>query len=66
MISASSCRIAKVQKKAVNAVLNLLCSHDLDSRYSKPTIKTKIAALYLPLIGIIMDALPQIYDFTGT
>ncbi|XP_032873676.1 dedicator of cytokinesis protein 8 isoform X3 [Amblyraja radiata] len=56
--------IAKVQKKAVNAVLNLLCSHDLDSRYSKPKIKTKIAALYLPLIGIIMDALPQIYDFT--
>ncbi|XP_078252208.1 dedicator of cytokinesis protein 8 isoform X2 [Rhinoraja longicauda] len=56
--------ITKVQKKAVNAVLNLLCSHDLDSRYSKPKIKTKIAALYLPLIGIIMDALPQIYDFT--
>ncbi|XP_067839366.1 dedicator of cytokinesis protein 8 isoform X2 [Heptranchias perlo] len=56
--------IAKVQKKAVNAVLGLLCSHDLDSRYSKPEIKTKIAALYLPLIGIIMDALPQLYDFT--
>uniref|UniRef100_UPI00398F3272 dedicator of cytokinesis protein 8 isoform X2 n=1 Tax=Pristiophorus japonicus TaxID=55135 RepID=UPI00398F3272 len=56
--------IAKVQKKAVNAVLSLLCSHDLDSRCSKPEIKTKIAALYLPLIGIIMDALPQFYDFT--
>ncbi|XP_069783742.1 dedicator of cytokinesis protein 8 isoform X2 [Narcine bancroftii] len=56
--------IAKVQKKAVNGVLSLLCSHDLDSRYSKSKIKTKIAALYLPLIGIIMDALPQLYDFT--
>ncbi|XP_072928200.1 dedicator of cytokinesis protein 8 isoform X1 [Hemitrygon akajei] len=56
--------IVKVQKKAVNGVLSLLCSHDLDSRYSKSKIKTKIAALYLPLIGIIMDALPQLYDFT--
>ncbi|XP_038660625.1 dedicator of cytokinesis protein 8 isoform X1 [Scyliorhinus canicula] len=56
--------IARVQKKAVNAILNLLCSHDLDSRYSKPEIKTKIAALYLPLIGIILDVLPQLYDFT--
>ncbi|XP_060697150.1 dedicator of cytokinesis protein 8 isoform X2 [Hemiscyllium ocellatum] len=56
--------IAKVQKKAVNAIVSLLCSHDLDSRYSKPEIKAKVAALYLPLIGIILDALPLLYDFT--
>ncbi|XP_078070451.1 dedicator of cytokinesis protein 8 isoform X2 [Mustelus asterias] len=56
--------IVKVQKKAVSAILSLLCSHDLDSRYSKPEMKTKIAALYLPLIGIILDILPQLYDFT--
>ncbi|XP_041042551.1 dedicator of cytokinesis protein 8 isoform X2 [Carcharodon carcharias] len=56
--------LAKVQKKAVSAILSLLCSHDLDSRYSKPEIKTKVAALYLPLIGIILDILPQLYDFT--
>uniref|UniRef100_A0A4W3I185 Dedicator of cytokinesis 8 n=1 Tax=Callorhinchus milii TaxID=7868 RepID=A0A4W3I185_CALMI len=56
--------IAKVQKKAVNAILSLLCSHDLDVRYSKPDMKTKLAALYLPLIKITTDALPQLYDFT--
>uniref|UniRef100_A0A670ZX89 Dedicator of cytokinesis 6 n=1 Tax=Pseudonaja textilis TaxID=8673 RepID=A0A670ZX89_PSETE len=44
---------------------NLLCSHDSDSRYSDPTVRAQVAQLYLPLIGIIMDALPQLYDFTG-
>lgn len=28
-------------------------------------MKVKVAALYLPLVGIILDALPQLYDFTG-
>uniref|UniRef100_A0A4W3I227 Dedicator of cytokinesis 8 n=1 Tax=Callorhinchus milii TaxID=7868 RepID=A0A4W3I227_CALMI len=55
----------KFGKKAVNAILSLLCSHDLDVRYSKPDMKTKLAALYLPLIKITTDALPQLYDFTG-
>lgn len=56
--------IARVQKKAISAIHNLLCSHDLDARFTKPEVKTKIAALYLPLVGIILDAVPQLYDFT--
>ena len=58
-------RISKVQRKAVSAVHSLLSSHDLDPRCVKPEVKVKIAALYLPLVGIILDALPQLYDFTG-
>uniref|UniRef100_A0A8B9GF97 Dedicator of cytokinesis 8 n=1 Tax=Amazona collaria TaxID=241587 RepID=A0A8B9GF97_9PSIT len=53
-----------VQRKAVNAILSLLSSHDLDPRCSKKEVKIKIAALYLPLVGIILDSLPQLYDFT--
>lgn len=56
--------ISRVQRKAVSAIHSLLCSHDLDPRCRKPEVKVKIAALYLPLVGIILDALPQLYDFT--
>uniref|UniRef100_A0A452V1Z9 Dedicator of cytokinesis 8 n=1 Tax=Ursus maritimus TaxID=29073 RepID=A0A452V1Z9_URSMA len=54
-----------LQRKAVSAIHSLLSSHDLDPRCVKPEVKVKIAALYLPLVGIILDALPQLYDFTG-
>ncbi|NWR38712.1 DOCK8 protein, partial [Tachuris rubrigastra] len=63
-LDADSEGISKVQKKAVSAVLSLLSSHDLDPRCSKKEVKIKIAALYLPLVGIILDSLPQLHDFT--
>uniref|UniRef100_A0A670ZX90 Dedicator of cytokinesis 8 n=1 Tax=Pseudonaja textilis TaxID=8673 RepID=A0A670ZX90_PSETE len=56
--------ISKVQRKAVSAVHSLMSSHDLDKSCLKSEIKVKIAALYLPLVGIILDALPQLHDFT--
>ncbi|XP_037228534.1 dedicator of cytokinesis protein 8 [Falco rusticolus] len=63
-LDADSEGISKVQRKAVSAILSLLSSHDLDPRCSKKEVKIKIAALYLPLVGIILDALPQLHDFT--
>ncbi|KAJ7316681.1 hypothetical protein JRQ81_002843, partial [Phrynocephalus forsythii] len=53
-----------LQKKAISALHNLLCSHDADSRYTDRAVRAHVAQLYLPLIGIVMDALPQLYDFT--
>ncbi|XP_013919674.1 PREDICTED: dedicator of cytokinesis protein 7-like [Thamnophis sirtalis] len=53
-----------LHKKAICTLHNLLCSHDSDSRYRDPAVRAQVAQLYLPLIGIIMDALPQLYDFT--
>uniref|UniRef100_A0A8C6Y904 Dedicator of cytokinesis 6 n=1 Tax=Naja naja TaxID=35670 RepID=A0A8C6Y904_NAJNA len=53
-----------LHKKAICTLHNLLCSHDSDTRYREPTVRAQVAQLYLPLIGIIMDALPQLYDFT--
>uniref|UniRef100_A0A663FIS2 Dedicator of cytokinesis 8 n=1 Tax=Aquila chrysaetos chrysaetos TaxID=223781 RepID=A0A663FIS2_AQUCH len=64
-LDADSEGISKVQKKAVSAILSLLSSHDLDPRCSKKEVKIKIAALYLPLVGIILDSLPQLHDFTS-
>ncbi|XP_068560329.1 dedicator of cytokinesis protein 8 isoform X1 [Cebidichthys violaceus] len=53
----------KVQRKAINAIYSLLCSHDLDHRCSKPEIRAKMAALYLSLVGIIIDSTNYL-DFT--
>ncbi|XP_029474486.1 dedicator of cytokinesis protein 7 isoform X5 [Rhinatrema bivittatum] len=53
-----------LHKKVINMVHNLLSSHDSDPRYSDPEVKARVAMLYLPLIGIVMETLPQLYDFT--
>ncbi|XP_035495872.2 dedicator of cytokinesis protein 8 isoform X4 [Scophthalmus maximus] len=53
----------KVQRKAINAIYSLLCSHDLDHRCIKPEVRAKVAALYLPLVGIIIDSTNYL-DFT--
>uniref|UniRef100_A0A671PFR0 Dedicator of cytokinesis protein 8-like n=1 Tax=Sinocyclocheilus anshuiensis TaxID=1608454 RepID=A0A671PFR0_9TELE len=52
-----------LQQKAINATYSLLCAHDLDQRCSRPEVKAKIAALYLPLVGIIIDSINYL-DFT--
>lgn len=54
---------AKVQRKAINAIYSLLCSHDLDHRCVKSDVRAKMAALYLPLVGIIIDSTNYL-DFT--
>ncbi|XP_054859895.1 dedicator of cytokinesis protein 6 [Eublepharis macularius] len=53
-----------LHKKAVSTLHNLLCSHDSDARYADSTVRAHVAQLYLPLIGIIMDALPRLCDCT--
>ncbi|XP_038558970.1 dedicator of cytokinesis protein 8 isoform X2 [Micropterus salmoides] len=53
----------KVQRKAINAICSLLCSHDLDQRCDKPDVRAKVAGLYLSLVGIIIDSTTYL-DFT--
>ncbi|KAL8164603.1 UNVERIFIED_CONTAM: Dedicator of cytokinesis protein 7 [Gekko kuhli] len=55
-----------LHKKAVSALHNLLCSHDSDPRYADSAVRAQVAQLYLPLIGIVMDALPRLCDCTET
>uniref|UniRef100_A0A4W5LDK5 Dedicator of cytokinesis 6 n=1 Tax=Hucho hucho TaxID=62062 RepID=A0A4W5LDK5_9TELE len=59
-------RVFFLHKKAISAVHSLMCSHDADPRYTDPQVRTHIAQLYLPLIPIVMDTLPQLHDFTDT
>ncbi|XP_053868319.1 dedicator of cytokinesis protein 6 isoform X1 [Malaclemys terrapin pileata] len=53
-----------LHKKVISALHNLLCSHDADARYAAPPVRAHVAQLYLPLLNIVLDALPQLYDFT--
>uniref|UniRef100_A0A8D3DT20 Dedicator of cytokinesis 8 n=1 Tax=Scophthalmus maximus TaxID=52904 RepID=A0A8D3DT20_SCOMX len=55
--------LRNTDKKAINAIYSLLCSHDLDHRCIKPEVRAKVAALYLPLVGIIIDSTNYL-DFT--
>ncbi|KPP58442.1 hypothetical protein Z043_123733, partial [Scleropages formosus] len=55
-----------LHKKAISAVHALLCSHDADSRYADSHVLSHVAQLYLPLIPIVMETLPQLHDFTDT
>ncbi|KAK1164280.1 hypothetical protein AOXY_G16336 [Acipenser oxyrinchus oxyrinchus] len=53
-----------LHKKVISVVHNLLSSHDSDPRYTDPDVKARVAMLYLPLIGVVMETVPQLYDFT--
>lgn len=48
--------------KAVNNVRNLMTCHDTDPRFTEPESKARVAALYLPLLVIVMDMLPQLHN----
>ncbi|GFS94716.1 dedicator of cytokinesis protein 7 [Nephila pilipes] len=54
---------AMLQTKAINMVRNLLTCHEWDPRIVEPDQKARVASLYLPLIGITLDALPLFYDW---
>lgn len=40
-----------------------MTSHDLDSRYTEPEARARVAVLYLPLLSIVMDAIPQLHQY---
>ncbi|XP_071850435.1 dedicator of cytokinesis protein 7-like isoform X2 [Apostichopus japonicus] len=53
-------RISNLHHQAIDTLLNLLSCHDGDPRFREEGPRIRVASLYLPLLGIAMDALPQI------
>lgn len=49
--------------KAIRCVRNLMTTHDLDARYTEPETRARVAVLYLPLLGIVMDTIPQLHSY---
>ena len=53
---------AEIHGRAVNAVRNLLGNHDIDARFNKdPECKARVANLYLPLVGVVIDNMAKLY-----
>ncbi|BFY99508.1 hypothetical protein BsWGS_02548 [Bradybaena similaris] len=51
-----------IHHRAISVIHNILYNHDLDVRYTDPEVKSRVATLYLPLVAIVMEALPQLHD----
>jgi hypothetical protein len=58
-------RSPALHARAANLVRNLLTSHDWDPRYSDASCKARVATLYLPLIGVLLEALPHLFDWNS-
>lgn len=56
-------RSNNLHSKVVATVRNLLACHDSDPRYAAPECRMRVAALYIPLLAITMDALPLLYHW---
>jgi len=52
-----------LMKQAVDVIRDLIASHDLDPRYDSVVCRNRIAALYVPLIAIVMDVLTQLSGY---
>uniref|UniRef100_A0A8L8KVX2 HECT-type E3 ubiquitin transferase n=1 Tax=Heligmosomoides polygyrus TaxID=6339 RepID=A0A8L8KVX2_HELPZ len=51
-----------ITSRAISLIHNLLSAHEADSRLTDPMIRARIAALYLPLVTIVLDVAGQIHD----
>lgn len=40
-----------------------MTSHDLDTRYADAEVKARVAVLYIPILGIVMDTIPQLHHY---
>lgn len=40
-----------------------MTSHDFDPRYREPEVTARVAVLYIPLLGIVMDSIPQLHHY---
>lgn len=40
-----------------------MTTHDSDPRYADSETRARVAVLYLPLLGIVMDTIPQLHSY---
>lgn len=49
--------------QAIDTTRDLIACHDSDTRYDEPPCRSSVAALYLPIIGLVIGALQQLYGY---
>ncbi|XP_022088047.1 dedicator of cytokinesis protein 9-like isoform X2 [Acanthaster planci] len=52
--------VTEVRQNGIRVLRNLLAKHSFDNRYSSKQYQARIAALYLPLISIILENAPRL------
>lgn len=60
----STCSQPSLHNKAVDTIKALLSWHDSDPRYVSPEARHRVAALYFPLLSVVMDVLPLLHMFS--
>ena len=49
--------------QAVDTTRDLIACHDSDTRYDEISCRSAVAALYLPIIGLVIGALQQLHGY---
>ena len=44
-----------IQDQAIDCIADLIKCHDSDTRYDEPSCRARVASLYLPLLGIVIE-----------
>ena len=52
-----------IMSQSVDVLKDIISAHDIDSRFDSPECRSRIAALYLPLMAIAMEALPMLHGY---
>ena len=50
-----------IQEQAIDCITDLIACHDSDTRYDEPSCRARVASLYLPLLGIVIEYLPLLH-----
>ena len=49
--------------EAVDILRNVISTHDLDTRYESAVTRSRVASLYMPLIGVAMEILSYLHGY---
>ncbi|CAB4004072.1 Hypothetical predicted protein, partial [Paramuricea clavata] len=44
-----------IQDQAIDCITDLIKCHDSDTRYDEPSCRARVASLYLPLLGVVIE-----------
>ena len=49
--------------QAIDTTRDLIACHDSDMRYDEVSCRSAVAALYLPIVGLVIGALQQLHGY---
>ncbi|XP_033225104.1 dedicator of cytokinesis protein 9 isoform X4 [Belonocnema kinseyi] len=59
-VKTSLCEVVQVRKTAISTLRDLMAKHELDDRYQNKGQLSRIASLYIPWLGIVLENLHRL------